>query len=122
MIKNTVEKFWASIDQSNGPDSCWNMNIGRDRDGYNHFRLHGKEWKAHRLACLLDGRDPTGWVVMHSCDNPSCVNPSHLSLGTQQDNNRDMDIKRRRRGNNISTMGHGRAFGRKSRGLKLKYI
>jgi hypothetical protein len=61
-----------------------------DRDGYGRFSLKGKKKRAHRVAARLDGRDPTGQVVRHTCDNPGCVNPDHLKIGTPKDNAGDM--------------------------------
>jgi hypothetical protein len=67
-----------------------------DRDGYGAFTVDGKKYKAHRLAFeLATGADPTGLLVCHHCDTPSCVNPDHLFLGTQADNLRDMTQKER---------------------------
>lgn len=59
----------------------------------------GREYvRAHRLAYALHyGQDPAGMVVCHRCDNPSCVNPEHLFLGTQQDNIDDKMRKGRAR-------------------------
>jgi hypothetical protein len=87
-----MERFWNKVEKT---DDCWNWQGGKDRDGYGHIRVEGKLWQAHRYSTLLDGRDPIGKVVMHRCDNPSCVNPNHLSLGTQADNVYDMVAKRR---------------------------
>ncbi len=64
----------------------------RDKDGYVILPagVAGKHIKAHRLAwALANGSDPTGMVVMHTCDNPPCVNPEHLVLGTTLDNQMD---------------------------------
>lgn len=70
----------------------------KDKDGYGRLTYEGKSVRAHRLAyakangvCIhtLVG------VVLHSCDNPPCINPEHLSLGTHQDNVDDMLIKGR---------------------------
>jgi len=62
--------------------------------------IDGRESKAHRVAYAkahgLHIRDLDGMVVMHSCDNPSCVNPEHLFLGTQVENLTDMTNKGRR--------------------------
>jgi hypothetical protein len=89
-----MERFWNKVEKT---DNCWNWQGGKDRDGYGHIRVEGKLWQAHRYSTLLDGRDPAGKVVMHQCDNPSCVNPIHLLLGTQADNVYDMVAKRRHR-------------------------
>jgi hypothetical protein len=70
--------------------------------------LNGKIDGAHRASYRLYlGEIPDGMFVMHSCDNPVCVNPSHLSLGTPMDNTRDMI----RKGRDIE--------GRKIQGAKL---
>ena len=65
-------------------------------NGYGQFRLNGKTQYAHRAAyTLFNGEIPEGCVVMHSCDSRWCVNPSHLTLGTQADNLIDMTRKGR---------------------------
>ena len=87
-----MKTFW---DKVNKTISCWEWQGGKDRDGYGHIRIEGKLWQAHRFSSLLDGKDPKGYVVMHTCDNPGCVNPAHLSLGTQKDNIKDMIQKGR---------------------------
>lgn len=73
-----------------GP-SCWNWTGALSR-GYGLLARGWKKspYKAHRLAYeLLIGEVPLGAVVRHKCDNPRCVNPEHLELGTQRDNLRD---------------------------------
>lgn len=78
---------------------CWIWQLHKDRHGYGKTtkRLWG-EHTAHRSAyAMFKGQIPDGMVVMHSCDNPSCVNPDHLSVGTIQDNVTDMIIKGRYR-------------------------
>lgn len=58
--------------------------------GYGQVKVNGKKWLAHRLVYTqIHGDIPNGLVVRHMCDNPSCVNPSHLELGTQSDNIKD---------------------------------
>jgi HNH endonuclease len=97
MQKNTKNDFFTRIIvKDNG---CHEFQSYADRDGYRFFQFEGKEWKAHRLAVVFDGRDPAGKVVMHHCDNPACVNPKHLSVATQQENNLDKILKGRAKGN-----------------------
>ena len=81
-----------------GPNECWEWSAGRDRDGYGDF-WWDKTVKAHRASWLLycGGPIEKGLGVLHRCDNPPCVNPDHLFLGTTKDNNTDMAIKERGR-------------------------
>lgn len=77
-------------------DQCWPWLGSKNYFGYGWFRLNGKTTKAHRVAWLLwRGKIPDGMCVLHECDNPSCVNPKHLWIGTKGDNNRDKALKGR---------------------------
>ena len=91
------ERFWARVKKT---EECWiwTGNIAR---GYGQIsqKVNGS-WRirrAHRISFeMASGQPiPEGMEVMHSCDNPSCVNPAHLSLGTHFDNMRDMAAKGR---------------------------
>jgi len=66
------------------------------RDGYGKFHFDGGQKQAHRVAYELFIGSPDGAQVLHRCDNRKCVNPDHLFLGTNQDNVKDMDAKKRR--------------------------
>ena len=81
---------------SGGPDACWPWTTTIGNDGYGQYQLGGHTKRAHRIAWEL-ARGPilNGMSVLHYCDSPSCVNPSHLFLGTQADNMRDMCEKGR---------------------------
>ncbi len=70
----------------------------KDKDGYGRVCInHDTEIRAHRLSYLLfKGKLDKKLMVCHTCDNPSCINPSHLFLGTALENHRDMDKKSRR--------------------------
>lgn len=92
-------------------DGCWEWTGATDRDGYGVFNYAGKSHRANRVALLLDGRDPGEKFACHSCDNPRCVRPSHLFIGTNQDNMQDMVAKGRnpdRFGANNPNFKHGR--------------
>jgi len=79
------------------PSGCHEWRSQIKRDGYGRFHHEGRSQSAHRVAYQLYlGEIPDGKVVMHKCDNRICVNPDHLSVGSLQDNIKDMDIKQRR--------------------------
>lgn len=92
---DTLEKrFWKYVKKSHG---CWLWTGTRRPDGYGVIG-RGKRGKglirAHRLSWeLVNGLVPVGKFVCHKCDNPSCVRPGHLFLGTNLDNIRDMRMK-----------------------------
>lgn len=90
--------FWSKVMKA-GPNECWVWVAARHRQGYGTFSRTGfPERKAHRASWVIHfGVIPAGMCVLHRCDNPPCVNPAHLFLGTQQTNIQDMDAKGRRR-------------------------
>jgi hypothetical protein len=94
--KGDLQRFWEKVSTvSNGPDGCWEWKAGHMGDGYGSFR-HPSSPLAHRVAWVLSGREiPEGMCLLHKCDNPNCVNPKHLFLGTRADNNRDRQAKGR---------------------------
>lgn len=70
--------------------ACWEWTGLKDKDGYGIFPYAKKQWRAHRLALILNGTEvPDGMMACHHCDNPGCVNPSHLYVGSDADNIRD---------------------------------
>jgi hypothetical protein len=92
--KPLIERFWAKVKKS--PD-CWEWTGSRNPKGYGHIsddkcRIRG----AHRVSWEIHfGPIPDALHVLHNCDNPSCVRPDHLFLGTNLDNVRDRGQKGR---------------------------
>lgn len=77
-------------------NGCWVWQKFKDKDGYGFIRVDGARHRAHRYSYLkFVGEIPAGMVVCHKCDNPSCVNPDHLFVGTKQQNTQDMFAKGR---------------------------
>ena len=96
-MKSLQDRFWSKVDQSKGLFDCWLWTASCSTKGYGWFCLAGRQLHAHRVAYeLAIGPIPSGFCVLHHCDNPPCVNPAHLWLGTQADNGCDMDAKGRR--------------------------
>ena len=88
------ELFWKKVEKT---DWCWEWTAARNSDGYGFYCLYGKLFRAHRLSWVfVHGPIPRGLCVLHKCDNPPCVNPGHLFLGTQKDNIRDCQMKGRK--------------------------
>jgi len=90
-----MERFIEKV--SINKDGCWIWQAFKEpKFGYGRFKLNGKNEAAHRASWVIhNGPIPSGLLVCHKCDIPSCVNPDHLFLGTHKDNSRDRDIKGR---------------------------
>ena len=95
IVEGDAERFWSRVTKSDG---CWVYGTSR-YSFYQSFKVFSAPMvsvKAHRYAYVLHyGPIPEGLQVMHSCDNPPCVNPAHLRVGTAKDNALDKVAKGR---------------------------
>ncbi len=93
----TIDRFWSYATGCTR-EECWIWHGGLFSNGYGQFRWGRRKVKAHRFIWqLLFGPIPQGKIICHTCDNPKCVNPNHLFLGTHKDNTQDM-LKKGRAG------------------------
>ncbi len=102
-----IERFLSKIQQESETE-CWEWTCNK-RGGYGRFRVGGRKGKLYTATRLMwrlsRGSDPLGQLVCHTCDNPSCCNPSHLFLGSDADNNADKE--RKARGKHPVGVGNG---------------
>lgn len=90
-----ADRFWAKAKRTSS--GCWEWTAGTTTGGYGKFWAAGRAVGAHRFSWELanDRKIPEGKWVLHDCDNPPCVNPNHLFIGTNVDNMADMVAKGR---------------------------
>ena len=88
-----MKRFWDKVDKT---DECWVWTAGKNSHGYGAFKIDNKTVGAHVISyTLTNGNIPKGIEVCHTCDNPPCVRPDHLWLGTRKENAQDSAHKGR---------------------------
>lgn len=96
-MDDVIARFYDKI-SCEDERGCWIWGASCLKGGYGKFTIHKKDLTSHRVSYMIHkGEIPLGFVVRHTCDNPKCVNPDHLLVGTRLDNVRDMDDRGRRR-------------------------
>ena len=109
MNQKTVARFWEKVDKS-AASGCWTWKASKRNKGYGAFVWAGDDGeivqgRAHRFSWLLHcGPIAEQQCVLHRCDNPACVNPDHLFVGSKADNNQDM----RNKGRNVAGGTYGK--------------
>lgn len=107
-----IVRFWSHVNKG---EACWEWQGGKVH-GYGQFSLHGRPCYAHRLSyALAYGEIAPPLVVCHSCDNPTCVRPEHLWIGTHSENMQD----KLQKGRQAKGATHGARIHPGSRASKL---
>ena len=89
-----ILRFWKWVKKL--PNGCWEWQASITTSGYGRFAVYPKTLRAHKVAYFLcKGKILEDQFVCHTCDNPRCVNPDHLWIGTSKQNTKDMIFKGR---------------------------
>lgn len=89
------ERFWSKVAVTANPNNCWEWTAAKTDKGYGRITVEDRQLRAHRVSWYLTHNEWPELLVLHKCDNSSCVNPNHLFLGSDADNMQDMISKGR---------------------------
>jgi len=114
LTEKNIKNFWKKVDIKS-EDECWEWTGCKNNDDYGQININKKTYRSHRISWILhyddipkDNSIYGTMLVLHKCDNPGCVNPNHLFLGTNKDNMEDMVTKNRNKIPDNSGEKHGR--------------
>lgn len=107
MRKNLTDRFFAKVNKT---DTCWEWTAYTLYNGYGRFSFNSRTEYAHRVSWFIAHGKWPNKHVMHTCDNPACVNPEHLILGNQIENIKDRNKKQRQYSNQKPHCRHGHEF------------
>lgn len=104
-------RFWKFVAPMTEGRGCWEWLGKLDKDGYAHIWLDGSMQRAARVSFVMaNGQIPDGCIVCHTCDNPSCVKPTHLYAGTWGTNAQDRENRNRHVGRRVFSMDQADAI------------
>ncbi len=116
LTESDKQRFFKKVNQTSNHDECWLWNAGKSKEGYGRFRLNRKLYQATHVSYFLRHNimPASGQEVCHKCDNPQCVNPNHLFLGSRSDNMNDCYKKGR-----LTQIYKGKAKGERNGSAKV---
>jgi len=102
-FEHMSNRFWSKVNKTK---SCWLWTAGCDLDGYGLFKYYRKTRRAAQISMIITyGSIPKNCWVLHTCDNPKCVNPDHLYFGSPSMNS--LDREKRNRGRDLKGSQNG---------------
>jgi len=97
--KAAAKRFWPKVSVTKNPYKCWEWKASKNKAGYGQISIGGRKGRpllAHRVSWMIhNGAVPRGFIVIHDCDNPGCVRPGHLRIGTDAENKLDASLRGR---------------------------